>query len=141
MGKLSLLLGERKVKLLLIFNFNQNHFLTMQLWKSAAVGLLAITMTGPWVGLSSSLEKNKTDLQCTDRLNQEKYQAIMTICYTGEKIPPLPFSPGLMLNGGLERRGKMLGWWQVLEVSLTSHQELAGSSGASTHGSMMKIQL
>ena len=73
----------------------------MQLLKSATVGLLAISMATPWAGLSLSLEKSKMDLQCTDKLTQKKYEAIMTISCTGEKSRPLPFSPGLMMNGGL----------------------------------------
>ena len=46
-------------------------------------------MDMPLGGLSRSLGRRRTDLQCTSRLTQGRYQASATSCCTGENIPPL----------------------------------------------------
>ena len=48
-----------------------------------------------WEGLSLCRVLRKRDLQSTDRLTQERYQAHSTISFTGENYPlSLPFSLG-----------------------------------------------
>ena len=97
-GKAVVVPQRKKGKTFLNLHF-LNPFLPMQLWKSAAVGLLEIFGATSWAGLSLSLEKSEMDLQCTDKLTQKKYGDMDIFCCTGEKSPPLPFSPGLMMNG------------------------------------------
>ena len=55
------------------------------------MGLHAAGMVTPWEGLSRSLRRRRTDLQCTDRLTQRRYQVNTTGCCTGKNTPPLLF--------------------------------------------------
>ena len=88
-----------------------------------------------WEGMSPSLEKSKTDTQCTSRLTQGRYQTTTNACCTGENSPPPSTSSGLEMSGwfGRSRGGGIVpGLRQAWESSPTSLPPLAGSSTMDT---------
>ena len=73
----------------------------MQLWSSAAAGLLENIKGTRLVSTSWSSGRRLKDLQCTDKLTLRRSQTITNIFCTGEKSPPplSSFPPGVEMSG------------------------------------------
>ena len=71
--------GKSMIKLVL------NHILTEQSLSWKVLDQRRFVVGTPRAGLSSFLEKNKMDLQSTDRLTQLRYQGKRTTSFVGEK--------------------------------------------------------